>query len=81
MDLKEVAIRYPNISNIFSIIFLNVQKILNDLKKEKKIKSQTKDGFKRDSSKENDIISIALSTKIEDRKKNEAKSNYQISKE
>lgn len=81
MDLKEVAIRYPNISNIFSIIFLNVQKILNDLKKEKKIKSQTKDGFKRDSSKENDIISIALSTKIENRKKNEARSNYQISKE
>lgn len=81
MDLKEVAIRYPNISNIFSIIFLNVQKILNDLKKEKKTKSQTKDGFKRDSSKENNIISIALSTKIEDRKKNEATSNYQISKE
>lgn len=81
MDLKEVAIRYPNISNIFSIIFLNVQKILNDLKKEKKTKSQTKDGFKRDSSKKNDIISIALSTKIEDRKKNEATSNYQISKE
>lgn len=81
MDLKEVAIRYPNISNIFSIIFLNVQKILNDLRKEKKTKSQTKDGFKRDSSKKNDIISIALSTKIEDRKKNEATSNYQISKE